>query len=50
MYTTVQSYGIGKIFYAFERRLSSMLNLFDKKYSKNSNIVKWLKIVKIWTI
>ncbi len=47
MYTTVQSYGIGKICFAFERRFSSRLHLFDKKYSKNFNIVKWLKIVKI---
>ncbi len=29
--------GFGKIFYVFERRL----NLFDQKYSTNSNIVKY---------
>ncbi len=39
MYTTVQSYGIGKICYAFERRFSSMLHLFDKNAVKT--LILW---------
>ncbi len=36
----IQKCGVSKIFNVFERSLSPRLQLFDQKYSKNSNIMK----------
>ncbi len=39
MYTTIQKLGVGKIFKRFWTSL--LLHLFDQKYSKNCNIMKY---------
>ncbi len=39
---SIQNFGVSKIFKTFfERKLSLKLDLFDQKYSKTSNIVKY---------
>ncbi len=42
-FTVVQKFGVGKILKYFWKNCfcSTRLHLFDQKYSKNSNIVKY---------
>ncbi len=43
MYRTIQKFGVHKIFNVFKRLFlcPPVLLLFDQKYSKNSNIMKY---------